>query len=243
MQNDGSVSRLKRFFSNKWVVAILSANAVAIIVIIAILISNSTKTATVNFNIAPLNAKIQIDGGGEYYNGAYQIHPGSHTITVSREGLTTKTFTMDFPSDYSTTVCTFLSDDGNLEFYELRDNYESFQQLVAIASAQNNITTDHDTSAEAFIADIQQAYQLFELLPIIDKTPTQYGFSNGINYAYDYLKIMDGSNNEACTKTLCLYITDTTERGEDFAISIIKRFGYNPNSFQIIYEKVGYEDS
>ena len=244
MQNDGHVSPLKKFLSNKWVKTIIIINATAIIIIVGILIFNATKTATINFNVAPIDAKIQIDGQGEYYNGSYQIHPGHHEFTISHEGLAAKTLALDLESGHNATIATFLSGENhNFEYYELKNNYSSFQQLATIASTDNNITTDHDTSAEVFISDIQHSSQLMRILPIIDKTPSSYGFNYGINYAYDYLKIMDGSSKEACAKTLCLYITDTLERGEDFALSIIERLGYNPDWFQIIYEKVGYEDN
>ena len=233
MQNDGSVSPLKQFLSNKWVIAILCANVVAIIIVIAILISNSTKTATVNFNIAPLDAKIQIDGGGEYYNGAHQIHPGSHTITISHDGLTTKTFTMDFPSDYSTTVCTFLSNEGNFEFYELRDNYESYQQLVAIASANNNITTDQDTSAEAFISEIQQKLTISEVLPI-----KGYLYAAiGVGSSTGGYTIRDEGGKEKCEKIACLIVSYYGEGYEEAATKAIEDAGYNPTDYQIIYER------
>ncbi|MDO5451472.1 MAG: hypothetical protein Q4F56_00060 [Candidatus Saccharibacteria bacterium] len=233
MQNDRYVSPLKQFFSNKWVKIVLAIDAVVIIAVVAILIGNSSKTATVNFNIAPLDAKIQIDGQGEYYNGAYQIHPGSHTVTISRDNLTTKTFTIDFQPDYSTTVCTFLSNDGNFEFYEFKDNYESYQQLAAIASAENNITTDQDTSAEAFLSNFQQILSFLKILPI-----KGYVYAEpGVNASSAGFTIQDGGGKEKCERTNCLLVNYYGKGYEDAAMEEIEKAGYNPTDYQIIYER------
>ena len=259
MQNDGSaiissppsgnnfgtadnVSPLKQFFRNKWVKLIIAIDIIAVIAVIAILINNATKTAVINFNVAPVDAKIQLGGQGDYGNGSYQVHPGNYEITITRDGLEPKTFNLDLQSGYNTTLTAFLKGaNDNFDFYTYKVNYDSLQKLISIASEGNNQTTDQDSSAEAFIAGYQKAAQLYNMLPMIDKTPSKYGEGAGINYEYDILKIADGSDLEKCSHVLCLYITDTSGEKEEFALSVIEKFGYNPNSYQIIYEKVPYE--
>ena len=80
-----------------------------------------------------------------------------------------------------------------------------------------------------------------EYLPIIDKTPTGYGLDYGVNYQYNTLIIEDGRYLEDCERMLCLYIRDTSGEKEQYAMDIIKKFGFNIDLCQIIYEKVGYE--
>ena len=240
----GDASPIKQFFRNKWVRLILIVDVITIIVVIAIIVNNATKTATINFNIAPVDASIQIGatGGGGYTNGSYNLHPGTYDITISHDGLESKTFTLDLQSGYSTTLTTFLTGEGNnFDFYTLKDNYDSLQKLIAIASQDSNITTDHDTSAEQFIADFQHNHQFLSLSPIVDKTPSKYGKGAGIRYEYDTLKIEDGFSLEQCTHVLCLRITDTSGEKEKYALSVVKKLGYDPDAFQVIYEKVPYE--
>lgn len=233
MQNDGSISPVQAFFRNKWVRLILIVDVIAVIVVIGFLIWNATKTAIINFSVAPLDAKIQIDGHGEYSNGSYNVHPGNHTITISHDGLTTKTFDLDLQSGYSTTITTFLSDNGNFDFYELKDNYGSFQKLAAIASAGDNLTTDHDTSAEQFIASLEHTLSILEILPIIghiDANPEAGTFLAGF-------AIHDGENKAECEKTACLLVNYYGINYETAVTEAIKNTGYNPTDYQLVYER------
>ena len=242
MQNDGSASPLRQFFRNKWVKLIIVIDIITIIAVVAILVSNATKTTTINFNVAPVDAKIQLNGQGDYSSGSYQIHPGNYEATVSHDGLESKTFNLDLQPGYNTTLTTFLKGAGDdFDFYTLRVNYDSLQKLISIASEDNNLTTDQDPSAYQFIADYHKASQLYDTLPIMDTTPSKYGRTAGARYEYDTLKIEDGFGLDQCIHTLCLHITDTSGEKEDFALSVIKKFGYDPKAYQIIYEKVPYE--
>lgn len=235
MQDNGSVSPIRAFLRNKWVRLILIIDVIAIITVIGVIVWNATKSTMINFNVTPIDAKIQIDGSGEYSNGSYRVHPGTHEITISHDGLVTKTFTLDLQSGYNTTLTAFLSGEGNnFEFYELKDNYASFEQLAAIASADNNITTDQDTSAEQFIQDIEYALSILEILPIrgyvyVDSQPNNSpaGFA-----------ILDGLNEEKCEKVACLLVNYVREGAESAIMKKIEETGYDPVDYQIIYERL-----
>lgn len=235
MQNDGSVSPIRAFFRNKWVRIILLANVVAIIVVIGIIINNATKTAIINLNIAPLDASVRIGGLEGRDNGSYQVHPGTYNITVSHDGLETKTLNLELKSGYSTTLTTFLKGEGDsFDFYTLRDNYGSFQKLAEIASAGSNITTDHDTSAEQFISDFKQQYNLYQTaLPIVYSN-----YSNTKGYAALGTNVnISASHNNSCRKTLCI---DAFSIGVDPNLTeqLLVESGFNLNMCEIRYEKV-----
>ena len=234
MQNDGSISPVRVFFRSKWVRIILIIDVLAVIAVIGVLIWNATKTATINFNIAPTDAKIQIDGRGEYYNGSYQVHPGKHTITISHDGLETKNFEIDLKSGYDTTLAAFLKGTNNsYEFYELKDNYESFQKLAQIAGKDNNITTDHDTSAEEFIADFQHTLTIMDTLPI-----KGYVYADpSVNSSTAGFAIRNGISKEGCEMTACLLVNYYGKDYESAVEKAITDAGYNPADYQLLYER------
>ena len=230
MQNDGSISLAKAFLRNKWVRLALIIDFLAIIAVIGILIWNATKTATINFSVAPVDAKIQIDGRGEYYNGSYQVHPGTHEITISHDGLTTKTFTMDLKSGYSATLTAFLSDNGNFDFYTLKDNYASFEKLTEIASSSNNTTTDHDTSAEQFISDFQQNYQLYQ-----NALPTEIYNYQEVNGTYTTTQYIVLSASSECQKILCIEAKMVITDDQDSVSKFLTAKGFNLDFYEVKY--------
>ena len=218
MQNDGSISPVKQIFRNKWVRIVLIIDAVILFVIIGVIIWDSTKNTTINFNVTPVDAKIQIDGQGEYSNGSYQIHPGNHTITINHDGLATKSFTMDLQSDYDTTLVTFLSNGTDFSFYTLKDNFSSFQKLVDIASKGNNLTTDQDSSAESFISDFQHKLSISKVLPIKGYV---HGAS-GVSASTAGFTIREGGNNSGCEKIACLLVNYSGKGYEEEVMKKIK---------------------
>lgn len=233
MQNDGSISPVRAFLRNKWVRAILIIDVFAIIAVVGFIIWNATKTAIINFNVAPVDAKIQIDGRGEYYNGSYQVHPGTHEITISHDGLTTKTFTIDLQSGYNTTLAAFLKGEGdNFDFYTLKDNYSSFEKLAEIASNSNNITTDHDTSAQQFITDFQQNYQLYQ--SILPTEIYNYQEDDGMYTTTQYI-VISANNSLECQKTLCIEAKMIISDDQNFIQNLLQERGFNLNYCEVTY--------
>lgn len=241
---DGRISLLKEFFRKKWVWAIGAIDVVVVIGIVIVSIVEATKTAVMSFNIVPMDATISVNGSTGYKASgeAYRFAPGTYEVVISHPELETKTFNFELESGRNTTVVAFLAD-ADFEYYQLKENYGAFVSLADIASKSNNQTMDHDDSAEEFIEKFQKDYNFIENdLPIIDKTPSKYGIQYGTHFQYDYLKIQNGDGKTDCTKTLCLYITDTSGEKEEFALSVIRKFGFDPEDFQIVYKKVGYEE-
>lgn len=238
-------SPMTTFFRNKWVRLFLIIDAIAIIVVVIFAINNALKTSVLNFNVTPLDAEILVNGR-EYENGTYRVMPGKYEVEISHEGMVTKEFTVELGAEEITNIVAYLvGEDGGFDFYELKDNYGSYVKLTEIASADNNITTDRDTSAEEFVAKMEKDFELFSILPIVDKTPTGYGLEYGVNYQYDITAVQDGRQRDDCDRALCLYITSSKDKEEQGVLKkvsdLVNSLGYNIERFQIIYEVIRHE--
>ncbi len=234
MQNDGSYSRLKEFLSKRWVKAVFVADILVFIAIIAIIVWHTTKTAIITFSVAPVDAIITLNGQSDYKNGTYKLHPGNYKITISRDGLESKTFDLELDSDHVATVTTFLvGENNNFEFYELKDNYTSFQKLSEIASAGNNQTTDHDTSAEEFIAKFQGLQSFYSAnLPF---EYSEYGNSTDGRTTLEYGITVRTSNEDTCQKFLCIKVVGkNTEK--TFINQLLTERGFNLEDYEIHYQ-------
>ena len=231
---DGNVSPLKAFFRNKWVRIILIIDIIAFLVVIGIIIMNSTKVSTINFNIAPVDATISVNGNTNYTNGQYAITPGSYEIVVSHEGLESKTFNIDIEPHYVVALTTFLKGaDNGFGFYELNANYESYEKLKAIASKDNNLTTDQDTSAEQFISDSEHKLSIVNILPI-----KGYVYADpSVGASTAGFAIRDGKSRRDCEKIACLLVNYYGEGYEETVAEKIKAAGYNPADYQLLYER------
>ena len=231
---DGSLSPVKAFFKNKWVRIILIIDVLALLAVIGVIVWNTTKVSTINFNIAPVDATISVNGNTNYTNGQYAITPGTYQITVSHENFETKTFTVNVEPHYVATLTAFLkTTDDNFEFYKLQDNYESYEKLKSIASKNNNTTTDQDTSAEQFISDFEQTLSIMQVLPI-----KGYVYADsGVGSSTAGFAIRDGRNRAGCEKIACLLVNYYGKGYEETVAEKIKAAGYNPTDYQILYER------
>ncbi|MBR3228964.1 hypothetical protein IKF67_01895 [Candidatus Saccharibacteria bacterium] len=229
---DGNTSPLRVFFRKKWVRLVLIADVLIIIAIIVAFIIKASRVSTLNFNVTPLDATISVNGDTSYSNGAYSVSPGTYQITISHPDLETKTFTVNIDSHYVSTITTFLTDgNNNFDFYKLKENYGSLQKLIEIASAGNNTTTDHDTSAEDFIKDFKHILSIYEKLPIKDYIYAE-STANASSAGFAIREGKDG-----CEMTACLLVNYYGENFKDTVLEKIKEAGYNPSDYQILYER------
>jgi len=227
---DKVISPAKVFFQNRWVRVIAVINVVIIITIIAISIDRANKTAAISFNVAPIDVEITVNGSNNYENSGqvYYFIPGVYEVSISRDGLDTKTFTVNLDPGHNTTVSTFLSHDGGFYFYALRDNFGSFERLAQIASKENNMTFDHDSSAEEFIEDFQRNYYLFTT-----QLPATYSEYDSDKKLKRYITVRDSYE---CDVTLCLKAILLEEEDKTMAISLLEGKGFNVKDFEIKYE-------
>lgn len=227
-------SPLRAFFRGKWVRVILVVDIAVIFIIIGILIWQATKVSVIDFNIAPVDAVISVNGSTNYSNGQFKVTPGAYEISISRDGLEPKTLSVNIEPQQVVTVTLFLAGiDNDFEFYELSDNFESYKKLKSIASADENITSDGDTSAEQFILDFEHRMSIFDVLPI-----KGYVYANpNIGASTAGFTIRNGQGGKKCEKIACILVNYYGSGYEDAVMGKIKEAGYNPDDYQYVYER------
>ncbi|MBQ3352761.1 hypothetical protein IJG89_00185 [Candidatus Saccharibacteria bacterium] len=224
---------LKTILKNKWVIGFLAFDAIVVFIIILLMIIDAKKTVTVEVNVAPLDAVVLIDGHN-YKENTFRINPGVHEVQISREGLSTKTFSVDADLDSIFNITTFLSADGNFDFYTLDNNYASFLELARIGSADNNITMDQDTSAEAFIEKMEKEVELYQQKLPIDYT--KYESVDGRDImAYD-LTMRRASDRSSCTKYLCIEAFMILTDDKNLVNERLEEEGFNMEDYEIVYK-------
>ena len=229
--NNGSY--LLNFLRNKWVILIIVCDLIALITIIVMTINTARQSAILVLDITPLSSTVSIDGQGSYQNGTYKITPGNHQLTISNPDMTPKTLIVNFEDQYTTTVSTFLSQNGNLDFYKQKQNYDSFVKLSDIASSEHNTTIDQDITAENFITKYQQAYDgIREYLPI--KQTIYFTDDDGEESFVDIT--INSSYATDCETWLCLSATMRGANAEDLVQDLIKDKGLKVEDYEIKYQ-------
>ncbi len=230
---DSDSSLLREFFRNKYIRIFLIIDILAVLAVIGLLIYRATRISTIYINVAPLNATVSINGTN-YSNGQYDITPGSYNIKISREGLETKTISVNIEPHHYVTVTTFLTDaNKSFDFYKLKNNYGSYQKLKSIASAEKNITTDNDTSAQEFIANYDRITSILDKLPLKGYVYTE----SGVNMPTGGFAIHNGESTQKCDRRACLLVKYYGKDYENAVTEKIKAAGYNPDDYQIVYER------
>ncbi len=232
MSNNDSLVRW--FLKKKWVLAIITFDLIVLIAIIILATNNALKTAVVNFNIAPIDATIIINGIKYDNNSGYRLRPGNYEIELSREGLKTKKITIDLADDGVLNVATFLSNGNDFSFYELKGNYDSFYKLAEIASADNNITVDNDDSAEQFIEKYRKEFANYSTVLPINYSEYDEKEDGGRELVKDIT--IQANSGEECRLTLCLKALMVGTDDKRFVESLLIDKGFNVEDYEIIYK-------
>ena len=232
MQDNVMLSPLQAFFRNKWVRLFLVVDVALLLILILILIWQTTKVSTIKLNVVPFDSTITINGKSGFTNGEYSITPGTYQVTISHDDLETKTLAVDISPKNVVSVTAFLSDtDKTFNFYKLRKNLDSFNSLKEIASSENNLTTDHDTSAEAFIQKFQTNYTDFTT-----KLPIEYRESTGYGETLSIQKNITLKAAYDCDLTLCIQALVVGTDSKEFVDNLLQDKGINLEDFEIEYK-------
>lgn len=232
MQNDES--RLKSFFKKKWVRIVVVVDILAMIFLVGVMIWNSTRTAILTLNVAPVDARIQV-GSNVFQNGTYKMHPGTYDVTVSRDGLDTKSFVIELGAGDALYFSVFLkSSENGFGFYTLEGNFESFRKLTEIAGKNDNNTLDSDSSAEEFIASFQEKYNSYisNVLPI---EFTEYEKVDNRQVLMKDITIRRGSA-DICERILCVEALMALTNDKGLVNDLLKENGLNPEDYEIHYK-------
>ena len=229
---EGGKSYISVFISNKVVRIIALVDLLLVVALIAYAAIKNTNNAYIYINVAPVDSKITINGKSHYKNGTYIVKAGSYNISISHDGLKTKTFNLNLDSDEKANMITFLVGENNdMSYYLERNNSASYEVLNQIAAKGKNVTYDKDKSAEKTIEKYNRAIGLTKLLPI-ENTERDSG-DNAIKKSIIIKKSTENScKSVLCIDALMLYTTDEKE-----VKSIIVEKGYNPEDYEINYKK------
>ena len=199
-------TNLKDFIKNKK----LAIGGCACLIILAILavILFLPKRQQVVILVAPETAEISIDGK-TYKNGTYSLPIGNHFVEISAEGFSYIEYELPIEEDEPALIQEYLDEDG--AFYTERD----YEILSLIAEDDYTISK---INARA------RAKTIFDFLPILDDTHKVYVTDQRFS---DYCKVQD---------KLCLGITNLGDYSEESTYNAIRKAGYDPNDYQILYE-------
>ena len=109
---------------------------IAILIVVLVLIYNGAKTATLEVYVAPIAAKIELNGK-EYENfKSYDIIPGEYNVVISMDGMQTEEYSLVVEEDGFSRIRTFLLDnDGGFGYYQ--KHYDDELILETIANNRN----------------------------------------------------------------------------------------------------------
>lgn len=217
--------------NNKWIRLFLVVDIIIIIAVVLFFINDVMKSATIKVDVAPIDATVLINGR-KYTDDVFKIYPGIYEVEVSREGLDTKTFTVEAKADSILDLAVFLSSNGNFDFYTLEENYPSFFELSQIASSENNITVDHDASAQEFIGRFQEDYDLY----MSNALPINYSEYKATGSGRELvMDITIKKGNDDCVKFLCLDALMLMTNDEEFVNKLLLEKGFRVEDYEIRY--------
>ena len=173
--------------------------------------------ATLDLLVTPLSAKIEINGR-IYKNGEHKFDPGEINVEITKEGFKTQNYVINLPANETTKLYTYLvQNDGSLNWY--LDHQEDEAILMQIGGIEATEESEKYTEQNPVVAAI----------PIIVEE-----YKNGIYYDFR----VDGGMFENCKKDFCLKISDVGGNGYERALEEIRKRGYNPENYEILYELV-----
>lgn len=235
MEYDGTESLFSQFFKSKWIWIIVVLNLVLVIVMTVLVIIRATKSSTIVFSVAPIDATISVNGDTNYSNGSHPISPGHYEIQISHQDLQTKSLTLDIKPDTTVTLSTFLSDaEKTFNFYTLKKEADSMLKLQEIASKGNNLTTDHDNSAENFVDNYRAKLALLDLVLPIKYTEYEVSHDSvsGQSIVRD-ITIRKGQTNN-CETTLCIEALMALTDDMDLINRLLQEKGINLDEYEIV---------
>ena len=189
-------------------IAIISGVIVLFLVIFFIIKILIAGKGQVSILVAPESAEIEIDGK-VYKNGVYTFPAGKHFVSISAEGFSHVEFEFDLENGESFPLNDYL-------FEETKSYSEEDYEILSLI-ADDDITIGK-------VQKYRYAKTIENILPLIDSENNVF--------------ITNQSGNAECgEKTLCLGVSNLGNLTEESAISLVRRAGYDPSSYEILYEE------
>jgi hypothetical protein len=172
--------------------------------------------AKISLLIAPKSASVKIDDSSYPTSGDFKIPSGKHTITISKEGFSTITETINLTTGQTYNYFNYLVyPNGSMEWYSSHEDDSYLLEAIIPEIEMKN--------SNAIIAK----YPLLAYLPInIDEYSST--FSEHTKYSISYKINIDN--------TPTIIITDYTGGKKEEAYKKIQSLGCNPDDYFILYE-------
>ena len=232
MQDTFGQSVAGRFLRSKLAKVVFLFDALLLVAFLLFSFFRGSKNVEIMINVAPVDAKILINGRQVSNNESYFYTPGKYDVVISRDGLQEKSFSIEAKAYDAVNMSVFLKDE-DFSFYSMRDNVQSFYKLREIASGESNRLYDNDKSAEAFIKKTWHAYSLvMDVLPI-----TETYYKDGTAEYKGEVTIKAAVSGD-CKKLLCLeVISSHVNNTKGVAKNILTDKGYNIEDYDIAYKE------
>ena len=196
-------------------------NVVVILLIVLLLVIHNMKTATIDILVAPSDATIELNGTKYDNLKSHSIMPGEYHVKISMDGMETKEFDVGIEDGELKRIWTYLLDsESDFSYYVTHPDEISILGEVA------------DVKAEEFIVEYNRLNAIQEVLPLqfsntFDKNATEV-ISISVRWGVD---------DECDEKAFCLIVHDFTGKNTERALQLIKEAGFNPNDYELVYEK------
>jgi len=168
---------------------------------------STTYSATVSLTYTPVSATATLDGS-PIQSGNTKVKPGTHTITIKKDGFATQSSSIVATKDQTNTVNVVLvsNSPSTADWYLNNPADQTINEAIGA-----------DTAAAA--ADqLQATFPVSSILPL-----------TGPSYSVDYGASPDKNGQFA------IFITYYTVAGKQDALNAIQSLGYNPSDYEVIY--------
>ena len=203
-------------------------SAICLVIILALIITGNINASTgrtfLSLNVAPVDAKIVIDGK-EYANGVYELPAGEYSAEISKDGFEKKNANIKVNGGTTTVYYDYI-----LNKKEGPDYFKRNATDIAILSHVNN------EEVEAFVNTYNQQKAVLDKLPL--KKMVNMNAGNARINAADVV-VADGTNESSCEMAYCLLV-----RSDGNNINAIKKAakemlsekGFDLNNYEVVYD-------
>jgi uncharacterized protein YraI len=175
--------------------------------------AGQTSTDTyLQIQVAPSGAQVAIDGHSAG-SGKYEINPGEHTITVSRQGFATQTSGANVRAGQTAYFGAILEPNSSAtqDWYNKHSSDQQLSQVIADRGSDYNSASN--TQANPFLAQL----------------PLSYGDGNGGQITIAPGVPLSGSSQPA------IYVNATTPAERQGVLTYMRSRGYDPATMDMVF--------
>ena len=196
-------------------------NVVAVLIVVLVIVIHNSKTATIDIMVAPSEAVVELNGSKYDNLGSYNVAPGDYHVKISMDGMQTKEFDIELEDGEFERIWTYLLDDGGGFGYYL-GHPDDAQILNDVADAE----------AREFLEEYDRLHSIEDVLPLQYSNTFDPDATEVVS-----ISVRWGLGDECNEKAYCLIVHDFTGKNTEKALQLIRDAGYNPDDYELVYEK------